>query len=150
LHLQRQQAKVVSNVLLILLCCSLRIESLRSFRKKCVGLSPPNPFARKSSLPRITEDPPLVIVIMYFRIKVRKRFIGDILHIVILDFSDNILTLSVKIWCPGLVKRNYGQLAFAILCNMFRVKHSMDSGYIILTVKLQLKAGSRLNAWPRI
>jgi len=60
--------------------------------------------------PRITEDPPLVIVIMYFRIKVRKRFIGDILHIVILDFSDNILTLSVKIWCPGLVKRNYGQL----------------------------------------
>jgi len=62
--LQRQQAKVVSNVLLILLCCSLRIESLRSFRKKCVGLSLPNP-----------------------------------------------LTLSVKIWCPGLVKRNYGQLA---------------------------------------
>jgi len=51
-------------------------------------------------------------VIMYFQIKVRKRFIGDILHIAILDFSDNILTLSVKIWCPGLVKRNYGQLAY--------------------------------------
>jgi len=45
---------------------------------------------------------------MYFQIKVRKTFIGDILHIVILDFSDNILTSSVKIWCPGLVKRNYG------------------------------------------
>jgi len=60
--------------------------------------------------PCITEDPPLVIVIMYFRIKVQKKLIGDILHFVILDFSDTILTLSVNIWCPGLVKRNYGQL----------------------------------------
>jgi len=31
LHMQRQQAKVVFNVLLILLCCSHKIESLRSF-----------------------------------------------------------------------------------------------------------------------
>jgi len=59
---------------------------------------------------RITEDPPLVIMIMYFQIKVRKKFIGEILRNVILDFSDNILTLSVKIWYLGLVQRNYGQL----------------------------------------
>jgi len=45
----------------------------------------------------------------------RKRFIGDILHIVILVFSADILTLNVKIWCPGLVKRNYGQLDSAIV-----------------------------------
>jgi len=44
-----------------------------------------------------------MIVIMYFQIKVRKRFVGDILYIVILDFSADRLTLSVKIWCPGLV-----------------------------------------------
>jgi len=46
----------------------------------------------------------IVIVIMHFQIKVRKRFIGDILHIVILDFSANMLTLSIKIWCPGLIQ----------------------------------------------
>jgi len=40
---------------------------------------------------------------MYFQIKVRKRFIGDILHIAILDFSDNILTE-----CKNLVSR-FGQ-----------------------------------------
>jgi len=93
-------------------------------QNKSVGLSPQNPSLVNRPFgegvpslnnspwppPCITEDPPLVIVIMYFQIKVRKRFIGDILHIVILDFGDNILTLSVKIWCPGLVKRNYGQL----------------------------------------
>jgi len=50
-------------------------------------------------------DPPLVIVIMYFRIKVLKRFIGDILPVVILDFSTDILTLSVQIWWPGLVQK---------------------------------------------
>jgi len=44
------------------------------------------------------------MVIMYFQIKVRKRFMGDILHIVILDFSADILTLSVKVWSPGLVQ----------------------------------------------
>jgi len=65
---------------------------------------------------RITEDLQLVIAIKYFQIKVRKRFIGDILHIVILDFSDDILTLSVKIWCPDLVKRNYGQLERSHSC----------------------------------
>jgi len=72
---------------------------------QCNDIMAPSPHHRRY--------PPLVIVIMYFQIKVRKRFIGDILHIVILNFSDNILTLSVKIWCPGLVKRNYGQLAIA-------------------------------------
>jgi len=33
-----------------------------------------------------------VIVIMHFQIKVRKRFIGDILHIVILDFSADLVS----------------------------------------------------------
>jgi len=51
----------------------------------------------------------MVIVIMYFQIKVQKRFIGNILQIVILDFSADILTLSVKIWC---LKTDYGQLAY--------------------------------------
>jgi len=38
--------KIVYNVLLILLCYSLKIESLRRFCKKCVGLLPWNSFAR--------------------------------------------------------------------------------------------------------
>jgi len=124
LHLQRQQAKVVPNVVFIMVYCSLKIESLRSFRKqKCVGLPPPKPFADAfgKGVPSLNHphgplpvsqsvDLPLVIVIMYFQIKGWKRFIGDILHIVILDFSADILTLSVKIWCPGLVQENYGQI----------------------------------------
>jgi len=36
--------------------------------------------------------------------KVRKRFIGDILHIVILYLTPIYRLLSVKIWCPGLVQ----------------------------------------------
>jgi len=63
-------------------------------------------------------------VIMLYEIKVRKRFIGDILHIVILDLSENILTLSVKIWCPGLVMRNYGQLGYYISYQMREVNSS--------------------------
>jgi len=31
-------------------------------------------------------------------------FIGDILHIVILDFSADKSTLSVNIWCHGLLQ----------------------------------------------
>jgi len=78
--------------------------------------------------PRITEDPPLVIVIMYFRIKVRKKLIGDILHIVILDFSDNMLTLSVKIWCPGLVKSQWSAwLCMAIVTELGGIVRCSES-----------------------
>jgi len=41
-------------------------------------------------------DPPLVIVIMYFQIQVRKMFIGDILHMVILDFNDRYIDFECK------------------------------------------------------
>jgi len=109
--------QVVSNVVLIFLRCSLKIESLRSFSKQCVGLPLQNPFAHVfgEGVPsqnhphgpfpyhELSLDPQLVIVIMYFQIKVRKRFIGDILQIVMLDFSADILT-ECKIWCPGLVQ----------------------------------------------
>jgi len=94
----------------------------------------PNPFARTSgegvtSLnpsspwppPRITEsgssngDCDHVGLLSNI---ISKKMIGDILHIVVLVFSADILTLNVKIWWPGLVKRNYGQLVHNITVTM--------------------------------
>jgi len=151
LHLQRRQAKVVSDVLLILLCSSLKNESLRSFRKKICGASTLKPLRSwLASSGRVYPpwtlrllhgplpisqnlDPPLVIVIMYFQMKVRKKFIGDILHIVIIDFSADILTLSVKLWCPGLVQEKLWS-ACTILVFSVKLSTYLYSGYTRLGV----------------
>jgi len=62
------------------------LQDKRAFGEGVPSLIPPH-----GTLPLSQNlDLPLVIVIMYFQIKVRKRFIGDILHIVILDFSADI------------------------------------------------------------
>jgi len=119
LHLQRWQAKVVSNVLLILLCCSLKIESTQFSQKMC-GAPTPKPLQGRCTLsepfcmdhPRITEPGSATDDCDHvFSNKSSKRFIGDILHIVILQFRTDILTLSVKICVPVWSKRNYCQLA---------------------------------------
>jgi len=100
LHLKQQQAKDVSNAVLILLCCSLKIESLRSFRKKMCGAPTLKPSGKRTLPepsswlpPRITEpgsatgdcDP-------VFQIKVRK---GLLVKFCTLSFY-----ISAPIYCP--------------------------------------------------
>jgi len=114
LHLQWQQTNVVTNVWLMFLRYSLKIESTQ-FSQKCVGrpqspscapsrrMYPPEPFSLDPSYHR-TWIGHWWLWSCIIKWRVWKRFIGDILHIVILDFSSDILTLSVKIWCPGLVQ----------------------------------------------
>jgi len=116
-------AKVVSNVLLIVLCCSLK-NAFTQFSQKNVW-PPTNSFAHESRLRELVPSP--MAPSPYHRTrsatgdcdhvfsdKSLKRFVGDNLYIVILDFSADILTLSVKIWCPSLVQENYGQLVLVV------------------------------------
>jgi len=85
LHLNRQQTKVVSFSLSILLHCSLKIESLSNFRKQMCGVpatkalcafkegvSSRTPFHGPLPVSR-NLDPPLVFVIMHFQIKSLKK-----------------------------------------------------------------------------
>jgi len=80
-----------------------------AFRESVPSLNPPyRPLLVSQNL-----DPRLVIVLIRFQIKVREMFIGDILHIVILDFSADIGLYWLRVEkCSVLVwfKRNYGQL----------------------------------------
>jgi len=68
----------------------------------------------------------------------KSRCPGTVQKLVVLVFSADILTLNVKIWCPGLVMRNYSQLS--------RHKYMImsDSKFIILSFLLLTNIKSKV------